>query len=142
MGDAYPEIEKQEKLICKVIQEEEISFFRTLEQGIKELTKSLKTQNPVKKRELEGKAVFELYDTYGFPVDLTSLIAKENDMSIDVDGFNKFLEKQKDRSRNASAIETEDWIELNEGNSSCFIGYDQTEANVTVLRYRKIIIQR
>ena len=141
MGDAYPEIEKQEKLICKVIQEEEISFFRTLEQGIKRIDQIIENSKSSQKRELEGKAVFDLYDTYGFPVDLTSLIAKENDMSIDVDGFNNFLEKQKDRSRNASAIETEDWIELNEGNSSCFIGYDQTEANVTVLRYRKIILK-
>ena len=141
MGDAYPEIEKQEKLISKVIQEEEISFFRTLEQGIKRIDQIIENSKSSQKRELEGKAVFELYDTYGFPVDLTSLIAKENDMSIDVDGFNKFLEKQKDRSRNASAIETEDWIELHEGNSSSFIGYDQTEANVTVLRYRKIIIK-
>ena len=141
MGDAYPEIEKQEKLICKVIQEEEISFFRTLEQGIKRIDQIIENSKSNEKRELEGKAVFELYDTYGFPVDLTSLIAKENEMSIDVDGFNKFLEKQKDRSRNASAIETEDWIELNEGNSSRFIGYDQTEAHVTVLRYRKIMLK-
>lgn len=141
MGYTYPEIEKQEKLICKVIQEEEISFFRTLEQGIKRIDQIIENSKSNQKTELEGKSVFELYDTYGFPVDLTSLIAKENEMSIDIDGFNKYLERQKDRSRNASTIETEDWIELNEGNSSKFIGYDQTEGNVTILKYRKIILK-
>ena len=139
MGDAYPELEKQEKIICQVVQEEEISFFRTLAQGIKRIEQLIQDAKNINKSELDGKAVFELYDTYGFPVDLTSLIAKENKIAIDLDGFNLHLESQKNRSRNASTIETQDWVQLSDGQSCEFVGYDLTECDITVLKYRKII---
>ena len=104
MGDAYPELIQQQKLISKVIEEEETSFYRTLEHGIKRIEQLIEDSKKSKKKKLDGKAVFELYDTYGFPVDLTSLLAKENQMGIDLEGFNSHLQDQKNRSRNASAV--------------------------------------
>ena len=139
MGTAYPELSKQEKTICKVIQEEEISFFRTLEQGIKRIEQLIDDSKNSGISILGGKAVFELYDTYGFPVDLTSLLAKENQMDIDLDGFKSHLQEQKDRSRNASSIEAEDWVQLSNENVSEFIGYDTQESNISILKYRKVI---
>lgn len=139
MGDAYPELSQQEKIISKVIQEEEISFFRTLEQGIKRIEQLISDSKKTKITELDGKAVFELYDTYGFPLDLTSLIAKENQISIDTAGFKSHLEDQKNRSRSATLIEAEDWVELIPNQSCEFIGYDNTEAEVSIVKYRKII---
>ena len=138
MGNPYQELLTQKELIYKVIKEEEQSFFRTLELGIKridDLIIQLKSQNT---KIISGEAVFELYDTYGFPVDLTSLIARENGLSIDEEGFNKELQIQKDRSRAATAVETEDWVQINPDVTTEFIGYDFTEATVEIIKYRKV----
>ncbi|MDA7762328.1 alanine--tRNA ligase [Crocinitomicaceae bacterium] len=139
MGDAYPELIKQQKLISKVIEEEEISFYRTLEHGIKRIEQLIEDSKKAKQQKLEGRAVFELYDTYGFPVDLTSLLAKENQMDIDLEGFNAHLQDQKNRSRNAGAIETDDWVLLGKDSISEFIGYDHIEAEISIVKYRKVV---
>ena len=138
MGNPYQELLIQKELIYKVIKEEEQSFFRTLELGIKrmdDLILNLKSQNF---KVISGEAIFELYDTYGFPVDLTSLIARENELIIDEDGFNKELQIQKDRSRAATAVETDDWVQINPDLTTEFIGYDKTEATVEITKYRKV----
>ena len=138
MGDPYSELIAQKDIISKVIREEENSFFRTLELGIKRmdlLMNECKAQNqPI----IAGNAVFELYDTYGFPVDLTSLIASENGLSIDEQGFDKELQIQKDRSRAATAVETDDWVQVNPDETSKFIGYDHTSSEVRIIKYRKV----
>jgi len=139
MGDAYPELIQQQKLISKVIEEEEISFYRTLEHGIKRLEQIIEDSKKAEQQKLEGRAVFELYDTYGFPVDLTSLLAKENLMDIDLEGFNAHLQDQKNRSRNAGTIETDDWVQLGKDSISEFIGYDQIEAQISIVKYRKVV---
>ena len=138
MGDAFTELKTQSELVQKVIREEELSFFRTLEQGIKRIENSIQQTKGKNQKIIEGTEVFELYDTYGFPVDLTSLIARENGLSIDEKGFEEELQKQKDRSRAATAIETDDWVEVNNDEATHFIGYDQTEAQVHISRYRKV----
>jgi alanyl-tRNA synthetase len=138
MGDPFEELIKQKELVQKVIREEEISFFRTLEQGIKRMD-AIITQS--KKEDIEvinGVAVFELYDTYGFPVDLTSLIARENGLQIDEEAFTAELQKQKDRSRAATAIETDDWVQVHPETEIRFVGYDQLTAQVKILKYRKV----
>ncbi|NBW60009.1 MAG: alanine--tRNA ligase, partial [Crocinitomicaceae bacterium] len=138
MGDPYTELIKQQDLISKVIREEENSFFRTLELGIRRmdlLMHECKSQNITV---IAGNSVFELYDTYGFPVDLTSLIARENGLSIDEQGFNSELQIQKDRSRAATAVETDDWVQVNPDETSKFIGYDHTSAEVQIIKYRKV----
>jgi alanyl-tRNA synthetase len=138
MGDPYQELIAQKDIISKVIREEENSFFRTLELGIKRmelLMNECKAQNqPI----IAGNAVFELYDTYGFPVDLTSLIARENGLSIDEQAFDKELQIQKDRSRAATAVETADWVQVNPDETTEFIGYDHTSAEVRIIKYRKV----
>ncbi len=138
MGEAFPELTKQSELIKRVIFEEEQSFFRTLEQGIKRMDHLLLQLRESSKTQLEGAAVFELYDTYGFPLDLTSLIARENDFSIDEAGFQEELNKQKERSRSASASTSEDWVQVHPNENSHFVGYDQLACDVQLLRYRKV----
>jgi alanyl-tRNA synthetase len=134
MGDYFPEIRKGQALVSKVIQEEEESFLRTLDKGIQLLEDIIrKTPGEV----IDGKVVFELYDTFGFPADLTALIASESNKRIDQLGFEAELQKQKERSRAATKLETEDWVEL-AGGETKFIGYDELEADVKILRYRKI----
>jgi alanyl-tRNA synthetase len=134
MGDYFPEIRKGQALVSKVIQEEEESFLRTLDKGIQLLEEIIrKTQGEV----IDGKVVFELYDTFGFPADLTALIAAESNKRIDQLGFEAELQKQKERSRAATKLETEDWVELAAGETK-FVGYDELEAEVKILRYRKI----
>ena len=137
MGDAYPELEAQKTLIEKVIKEEEESFLRTLETGIRLLDREIASHKKTGRNELEGEIAFQLYDTFGFPLDLTELILRENDMSIDHKAFDAEMQKQKDRARNAAAIETGDWIKVRDGESQ-FVGYDQTESETQVLRYRKV----
>lgn len=137
MGDAYPELEAQKTLIEKVIKEEEESFLRTLETGIRLLDREIASHKKTGRNELEGEIAFQLYDTFGFPLDLTELILRENDMSIDHKAFDAEMQKQKDRARNAAAIETGDWIKVRNGESQ-FVGYDQTESETQVLRYRKV----
>ena len=138
MGDPYEELIRQKDLIAKVIREEENSFFRTLEQGIKRMDDLMNHSKSKQEKVIAGDAVFELYDTYGFPVDLTSLIARENELSIDEVGFQKELQIQKDRSRAATAIETDDWMQVNPDVTTEFIGYDATTASVQIIKYRKV----
>ncbi len=137
MGDAYPELIQQQTLIEKVMKEEEESFLRTLETGIKLLDKQIADAKAKGLTVLSGIEAFTLYDTYGFPLDLTELILKENDMSVDEAGFKAEMQKQKDRARNAAAVETEDWVTLKDGDPE-FVGYDFTECETEILRYRKV----
>ncbi|MFA6853390.1 MAG: alanine--tRNA ligase [Bacteroidales bacterium] len=134
MGDAYPELEAQQGLIEKVMKEEEESFLRTLETGIKLLERNL----PEKEGGvLSGEVAFKLYDTFGFPLDLTELILREHGMTADVAGFNAEMQKQKDRARNAAAVETGDWTKVHDGEPE-FVGYDETESTAHILRYRAV----
>ena len=140
MGNPFNELNTQRELIEKVIREEEQSFFRTLEQGLKRVyahVEDLKSHNAAKLF-FSGAFVFELYDTFGFPFDLTSLIARENDIYIDEDEFNIELQKQKDRSRAATSIETEDWVNLKEDHSEEFVGYDHLQTHIEIVKYRKV----
>ena len=137
MGDAYPELKAQQSLIEKVIKEEEESFLRTLETGIRLLDKVMEDTKKAKRSEISGVDAFTLYDTYGFPLDLTELILKENGLTLNSDDFNTEMEKQKNRARNAAAVETGDWISVTEGDSS-FVGYDQLTCETRILRYRKM----
>ena len=133
MGNAYPELKKQQELITKVVKEEEDSFLRTLANGIKRF------QGIVEKVDhIDGKVAFELYDTFGFPIDLTQLLASEQNKTVDMAGFESELQQQKDRARNATKIDTEDWVEVRTNEGVEFVGYDQTEAEVQISRYRKI----
>ena len=137
MGEAYPELVAQSELIKKVIKEEEESFLRTLETGMKLIEKVMADAKAAGKTEIEGEDAFVLYDTYGFPLDLTELILKENGMTADIDGFNAEMQKQKERARNAAAVETTDWVVLKDGETE-FVGYDLEEVDTEILRYRKV----
>ncbi|MHB9056874.1 MAG: alanine--tRNA ligase [Paludibacteraceae bacterium] len=137
MGGAYPELIAQKTLIEKVIKEEEESFLRTLETGIKLLDKIIDDTVKTGKTEISGVDAFTLYDTFGFPLDLTELILREHNMTADIDEFNSEMQKQKERARNAAAVETGDWVTLKEGDS-IFVGYDKTECEAEILRYRKV----
>lgn len=137
MGDAYPELIAQKTLIEKVIKEEEESFLRTLETGIRLLDKKIAEARTAGTNILSGTDAFTLYDTYGFPLDLTELILRENKMEVNLDEFNAEMQKQKERARNAAAIETGDWVTIKEGESQ-FVGYDHFECDAEILRYRKI----
>jgi alanyl-tRNA synthetase len=138
MGNAYPELVSQEKLITKVIFEEEKSFLRTLATGIQLLNTIIEKTKNSGKTIISGNDAFTLYDTYGFPFDLTMLIAKENNIDVDQNGFQTELEKQKDRARLATNVSTGDWIEITKGNGNSFIGYDTTQASVSIIKYRKV----
>ena len=137
MGDAYPELIAQKTLIEKVIKEEEDAFLRTLETGIRLLDKKMEETRADGRNVLSGVDAFTLYDTYGFPLDLTELILRENGMEADIEEFDKEMQKQKERARNAAAIETGDWVTLREGEST-FVGYDLFECETEILRYRQI----
>lgn len=137
MSEAYPELEQQKTLIIKDIQEEEESFLRTLDTGIKLLDRQIAETKANNSTVLKGVDAFTLYDTYGFPLDLTELILRENGLSVDEDGFKAEMQKQKDRARNAAAVETGDWIVIREGEPE-FIGYDYTQCEAEILRYRQI----
>lgn len=137
MGEAYPEIAAQRELIMKVIKEEEDSFLRTLDKGIAILDDAIRNAKNAGKTEISGKEAFVLYDTYGFPLDLTELILKENGMTLDKEGFDVEMEAQKTRARNAAAVEATDWVIVREGETE-FVGYDETSAPTQILRYRKV----
>ena len=137
MGEAYPELPAQRELIMKVIKEEEDSFLRTLENGIHLLDSAISRAKAEGKTEISGEEAFVLYDTYGFPLDLTELILKENGMTLDQAGFNKEMEAQKQRARNASAVETGDWVIVRDGEQQ-FVGYDKFSTDTQILRYRKV----
>jgi len=133
MGEFFPEIEKQKVLASKVIKEEEQNFLRTLDKGIDKFNNYAKTASS----QIEGQFAFELLDTYGFPIDLTELLAREMGLKVDQKGFQAALEEQKERSRKATAIEVEDWIVVNEGEGK-FVGYDNLECEAKILRYRGV----
>lgn len=138
MGDSYPEIKTQQELIQKVIREEESSFLRTLDRGIGMLDHLIKSSEDGSSNIIPGKEAFELYDTYGFPVDLTQLIAREHAFSVDLEGFNAEMEMQKNRSRDDAARETADWTQLNDYGECRFLGYDDLEAEIRIARYRQV----
>jgi alanyl-tRNA synthetase len=135
MGDYFPELKSQKQLVTNVIKEEENSFLKTLDQGLLLLDGIIKNTNGKK---VSGKKAFELFDTFGFPIDLTALILSEKGMTLDEEEFKTALEKQKTRSRAAAVIETDDWVVLYDDPEEEFIGYDTLEANVKITRYRKV----
>ena len=137
MGDAYPELVAQKVLIEKVIKEEEDAFLRTLETGIRLLEKKIEEVKAAGSNTLSGSDAFTLYDTYGFPLDLTELILREHGLDVNIDEFNTEMQKQKERARNAAAIETGDWVILKEGETE-FVGYDFFECDAEILRYRQV----
>ena len=137
MGKSYPELEAQKVLISKVMKEEEESFLRTLETGIRLLDRVMADTRAAGKDVIDGKEAFTLFDTYGFPLDLTELICRENGMTVDEAAFNAEMQKQKERARNAAAVETGDWVVLAEGETE-FVGWDFTEYECHILRYRKV----
>jgi alanyl-tRNA synthetase len=137
MGDAYPELPAQSDLIKKVIKEEEEAFLRTLDKGISLLDSIMEKTRKEGKTLVSGADAFTLYDTYGFPLDLTQLILRENGMDVDIEGFEAEMAKQKARARNAASVENSDWIEVNPGNET-FVGYDNTEVKTRILRYRNV----
>ncbi|SNA77995.1 alanine--tRNA ligase [Flavobacterium psychrophilum] len=135
MGEFFPEIKSQQQLVTNVIREEEASFLRTLEQGLQLLDKVVAE---TKGKEVSGAKAFELYDTFGFPIDLTALILREKGYELDEAGFNAAMQEQKNRSRAASEVSTEDWSVLIPGNVETFVGYDKTENDVKITRIRKV----
>ena len=143
MGSTYPELEAQRELITKVMKEEEDSFLRTLETGIRLLDGVMKETKAVGKTEIAGEKAFTLFDTYGFPLDLTELICRENNLTVDEAGFNTEMEKQKARARNAAQVEMGDWHIVSESQSengeiSTFVGYDYTEYSCHIVKYREV----
>ena len=138
MGAAFPELNKQRDLVTKVIREEEDSFLRTLETGIRMLENIMEAARKKNITEISGHVAFELYDTYGFPLDLTELILREESFTVNRDEFEKAMEEQKNRSRNATQLETGDWIEIRPSVESSFVGYDTTESELKICRYRKV----
>ena len=138
MGDAYPELIAGRELIAKVMREEEESFLRTLETGIRLLDKQIEEAKKAGKTVLDGHDAFVLYDTYGFPLDLTALILTEQGLSVDEAGFDKAMQEQKERARNAAAIDAGDWQIVNDGSAVRFVGYDTLECTTEILRYREV----
>ncbi len=142
MGDAFPELKAQQTLITKVIKEEEDSFLRTLDKGINMLNDAMDKLKADGKTELDGVQAFRLFDTYGFPLDLTELICRENGFTVDEAQFNVEMQKQKERARNAAQVENSDWVTVSgdsvAGTEQQFVGYDYTEYSCHILRYRKV----
>ncbi|MFV8378545.1 alanine--tRNA ligase [Flavobacterium sp. LB3R33] len=135
MGEFFPEIKSQQQLVTNVIREEEASFLRTLDQGL-QLLENVVAET--KGSTVSGTKAFELYDTFGFPIDLTALILREKGFELDEAGFNAAMQEQKNRSRAASEVSTEDWSVLIPGNVETFVGYDQSESDVKITRIRKV----
>ncbi|WP_223926409.1 alanine--tRNA ligase [Prevotella lacticifex] len=138
MGGAYPELKAQQELIGRVMKQEEESFLRTLENGIQLLTEDMDEMRAAGKKELDGSKAFRLFDTYGFPLDLTELILGENGFTVDEKQFDAEMAQQKARARNAAAVENGDWVVLRDGEQE-FVGYDYTEYECHILRYRKVV---
>ncbi|MEO8406669.1 MAG: alanine--tRNA ligase, partial [Chitinophagaceae bacterium] len=132
--NVFPELQKQVDFVSKVVKEEEEAFLRTLEKGLKKI----EVLQSASSGTVSGKDAFELYDTYGFPIDLTRLILSESKLSVDEKGFKEEMEKQKDRSRAATSIDAEDWIELNEAAKTSFIGYNDLQIDTKIIKYRKV----
>ena len=137
MGDAFPELKAQQTLIARVMKEEEEAFLRTLDKGIQLLDKAMEQLKAEGKTELDGVQAFRLFDTYGFPLDLTELICRENGYTVNEEQFQVEMQKQKDRARNAAQVENSDWVELQAGEQQ-FVGYDFSEYTCHILRYRKV----
>ncbi|MBR1462542.1 MAG: alanine--tRNA ligase [Prevotella sp.] len=137
MGDAYPELKAQRELITRVMKEEEDSFLRTLSNGIKMINDAMDVMKKEGKTVLDGAQAFRLFDTYGFPLDLTELICRENGFTVDEKLFNEEMQKQKERARNAAQVDNGDWVELQAGEQR-FVGYDFTEYECHILRYRQV----
>lgn len=131
----FPELQQQLDFVSKVVKEEEDAFLRTLDKGLKRIDDIIQSAS---NQTIQGKAAFELFDTYGFPLDLTRLIATENDLTVDEKGFEAEMQQQKNRSRAATAVDTEDWITLKETTNNSFVGYSTLETNTLVTRYRKV----
>ena len=142
MGDAFPELKAQQTLITKVMKEEEDSFLRTLDKGISMLNDAMDKLKAEGKNVLDGTQAFRLFDTYGFPLDLTELICRENGFTVDEEQFNVEMQKQKERARNAAQVENSDWVTVTgdaaAGTEQQFVGYDYTEYSCHILRYRKV----
>jgi len=138
MGEAYPELKAQQQLIQRVMREEESSFLRTLETGIKLIEQIMQKTKKEGSAMVSGKAAFELYDTFGFPLDLTELILRENNLTLNNNEFTAEMEKQKTRSRAAAAVDTEDWVAITDAEKTEFVGYDVTECEVSIARFRKV----
>ncbi len=141
MGDAFPELRAQQQLISRVMKEEEDAFLRTLDKGIQLLDKAMEQLRAEGKTELDGTQAFRLFDTYGFPLDLTELICRENGFTVNEDQFQVEMQKQKERARNAAAVENSDWATVADASPSAeqqFVGYDYTEYTCHILRYRKV----
>ena len=134
-AEVFPELHAQEAFVTKVVKEEEDSFLRTLDKGLKRMDELMKGSDS---KTIEGKAAFELFDTYGFPIDLTRLIAQENNLAVDENGFETEMQQQKNRSRAATAIDAADWIVVNESDTQTFTGYTSTKETTKVLKYRKV----
>jgi alanyl-tRNA synthetase len=134
-AEVFPELHAQEAFVTKVVKEEEDSFLRTLDKGLKRIDELMKASGS---KTIEGKAAFELFDTYGFPIDLTRLIAQENNLAVDENGFEAEMQQQKNRSRAATAIDAADWIIVHESTTQTFTGYTKTEATTKVTKYRKV----
>ncbi|MGZ8554012.1 MAG: alanine--tRNA ligase, partial [Chitinophagaceae bacterium] len=135
----FPELYQQAEFVGRVVREEEEAFLRTLDKGLKRIDDVIKDKkNRAGTGEIRGEIVFELYDTFGFPVDLTQLIASENNLSIDEVGFEAEMKKQKDRSRAATAIDTEDWIDVNKAEKTSFVGYNDLVVETQIVKYRKV----
>ncbi|MEY3507152.1 MAG: hypothetical protein RIR44_384 [Bacteroidota bacterium] len=134
-AEVFPELHAQEAFVTKVVKEEEDSFLRTLDKGLKRIDELMKASSS---KTIEGKAAFELFDTYGFPIDLTRLIAQENNLAVDENGFEAEMQQQKNRSRAATAIDAADWIIVHESTTQTFTGYTNTEATTKVTKYRKV----
>ena len=137
MGQAYPELTAQRELIGRVIKEEEDSFLRTLDKGITLLNEAMHQLEEKHETQLNGREAFRLFDTYGFPLDLTELICRENGYTVDIEAFNREMQQQKQRARNAAVVENEDWTILFEGEQQ-FVGYDYSEYECKIMRYRKV----
>ena len=135
MGAAFPELKQEKNLVTNVIKEEEASFLRTLEQGLILLDSVIEKADS---KTIAGTKAFELYDTFGFPIDLTALILRERGYELDEKGFEAALKEQKDRSRSATKVSTGDWVELAEDNEEEFVGYDTLETNIKIVKYRKV----
>ncbi|MBO4612996.1 MAG: alanine--tRNA ligase [Bacteroidaceae bacterium] len=144
MGETYPELDAQKELISKVMKEEEDSFLRTLETGIRLLDGVMAETKKAGKTVIDGEKAFTLFDTYGFPLDLTQLICRENGLTVDEQGFQAEMQKQKDRARNAAKVEADDWVEVGEGlseglSSTVFLGWDMTESECRIVKYRQVV---
>ena len=137
MGPSYPELPAQQQLISRVMKEEEDAFLRTLDKGISLLSGDMDEMRAKGETVLDGRQAFRLFDTYGFPLDLTQLICRENGFTVDEKQFDEEMQKQKARARNAAAVESSDWVDLREGEQQ-FVGYDYTEYECHILRYRKV----